>query len=139
QSLPKVIGGMDPWLFCTVVALIVLGVVMVYSASSVRAVRTFGDGHHYLVRQAIYAGLGLPLMLGIARIDYHRYRMFGKLALALAVAMLLAVVLGFGRSAGGAARWIQVGPINIQPTEITKIALIVWLADSLSRKADRIR
>ncbi len=139
RSWPKVTGGADPMLFGAVIALIVLGVVMVYSASSVRAVRVFGDGHHYLVRQAAYAAIGLPLLLVLARLDYHVYRPFAKPLLALAVALLLAVIFGFGRNAGGASRWIQVGPINIQPAEVTKLALILWLADSLAKKADRIR
>jgi cell division protein FtsW len=139
ESLPKITGGVDGLLFGAVIALIVLGVVMVYSASSVRAVRVFGDGHHYLVRQAIYAGLGLPLLATLARIDYHRYRWLGKPVLFLAVCLLLAVIFGLGRNAGGASRWIQLGPINIQPAEITKVALILWLADSLAKKVDNIR
>lgn len=136
---PKVIGGADPYLFGAVVALIVLGVVMVYSASSVRAVRLYGDGHHFLLRQVIYAGIGLPVMLTLARFDYHRMRGLGLLSLLVAGCLLLAVVLGAGRNAGGAARWIQLGPINIQPAEVTKVALILWLSESLAKKTEKIR
>jgi cell division protein FtsW len=136
---PKVIGGADPYLFGAVVALIVLGVVMVYSASSVRAVRLYGDGHHFLLRQVIYAAIGLPIMLILARFDYHRLRGLGLLSLVVAGGLLLAVVLGAGRNAGGAARWIQVGPINIQPAELTKVALILWLSESLAKKTQKIR
>lgn len=138
-QLPKVIGGVDGVLFGTVIALVVFGVVMVYSASSVRAVRVFGDGHHYLIRQAVYAAIALPLLVALARFDYHRYRPLAKPLLALAVCLLLAVIVGFGRTAGGASRWIQVGPINIQPAEVTKVAMILWLADSLAKKVSRIR
>ncbi|MFT3921273.1 MAG: putative lipid II flippase FtsW [Myxococcales bacterium] len=136
---PKVTGGADPMLFGAVIALIVLGVVMVYSASSVRAVRVFGDGHHYLLRQAAYAAIGLPLLLVLARLDYHFYRPFAKPVLALAVGLLLMVIFGLGHNAGGASRWIQLGPVNVQPAEVTKLALILWLADSLAKKVDRIR
>ncbi len=136
---PKVVGGVDGVLFGTVIALIVFGVVMVYSASSVRAVRLFGDGHYYLIRQAIYAAIALPLLVAVARIDYHRYRPLAKPVLAVAVVLLLMVIMGLGRKAGGASRWIQVGPINIQPAEVTKVAMILWLADSLAKKAGRIR
>ncbi len=138
-ALPKVIGGMDGVLFGTVIALVVFGVVMVYSASSVRAVRVFGDGHHYLIRQAIYAAIALPMLVAVARIDYHRYRPLAKPLLAIAVCLLLVVIMGFGRKAGGASRWIQMGPINIQPAEVTKVAMILWLADSLAKKVNRIR
>ncbi|HEX6245379.1 MAG TPA: putative lipid II flippase FtsW [Polyangiales bacterium] len=136
---PKITGGADPCLFGTVFALIMLGVVMVYSASSVTAVRMFGDGHHFFVRQAIYAAVGLPVMLVLARFDYHRLRGLGLWALFGAGSLLLAVVLGAGRNAGGAARWIQLGPINIQPAEVTKVALILWLSESLAKKSAKIR
>ena len=79
---PKVIGGADGVLFGTVMALIVFGVVMVYSASSVRAVRVYGDGHHFLIRQAIYAAIGIPIVIALARLDYHRLRGMGLVAAA---------------------------------------------------------
>jgi cell division protein FtsW len=138
-SFPEVLGGADSLLYGSVVALIVLGVVMVYSASSVRAVRMYGDGHYFLVRQAIYAAIGLPLLIGIARIDYHFYRPLSKPGLLVAFALLMFVALGFGHSAGGAARWIHLGPVHVQPAEIAKVALIMWLADSLAAKGARIR
>lgn len=136
---PRVMGGADPILFGTVVALIVFGVVMVYSASSVRAVRLYGDGHHFLIRQAAYAAVGLPIVLLLARFDYHRLRGLGLVGLFGAVVLLLAVVLGAGHNAGGAARWIQLGPVNVQPAEVSKVALILWLAESLAKKTEKIR
>jgi cell division protein FtsW len=136
---PQVTGGSDALLFGAVVALIVFGVVMVYSASSVRAVRVYGDGHHFLIRQGLYAAVGLPLVLLFARTDYHRLRRLGMPALFGSAALLFAVVLGVGRNAGGAARWIQLGPINIQPAELTKLALILWLSESLAKKGEKVR
>jgi cell division protein FtsW len=136
---PKVIGPADPWLTAVVVALVAFGVVMVYSASAVYANKEFGDGSHYLVRQASYAALGLFVMIAVARFDYHRYRLLTYPALAGAIGLLLVVALGLGHSAGGASRWIRVGPVNLQPSEGAKLALILWLAYSLSKKRDRIR
>jgi cell division protein FtsW len=139
SSWPRVVGRPDSLLFGVTAALIVFGVVMVYSASSVRAAREFGNGHHYLLRQALYAAIGLPMLGLLARLDYHHYRALGKPLLAAAMALLLAVVGGFGHAAGGAARWLALGPIHIQPAEIAKIALIIWLADSLAAKSGRMR
>jgi cell division protein FtsW len=136
---PKVIGPADAVLTAVVVGLVAFGVVMVYSASAVFANREFDDGHHFLIRQAIYAGLGLFVLVAVARIDYHRYRPLTYPVLAGAIGLLCVVALGLGRSAGGAARWIQLGPVNIQPSEIAKLALILWLAYSLSKKHEQIR
>jgi cell division protein FtsW len=136
---PKVVGPTDAVLTSVLVGLVAFGVVMVYSASAVYANRMFDDGYHYLVRQAIYAGLGLTVMFVAAGIDYHRYRLLTYPILAVTVGLLLVVALGLGRSAGGAARWIQVGPINIQPSEVAKLAILFWLAYSLSKKRDRIQ
>jgi cell division protein FtsW len=132
-------GPADHLLAAVVVGLVAFGVVMVFSASAVYASQIHGSGHHFLVRQAVFAGLGLMLMLAAARVDYHRYRALTYPILGTAVLLLLVVAFGFGRSAGGASRWIQLGPINIQPSEVAKLALILWLAYSLSRKQARIR
>jgi cell division protein FtsW len=138
RNWPRVVGNVDGVLFGTVVALIVFGVVMVYSASSVRAQRDFHDAQHYLFRQALYALVGIPILAGLSRLDYHRYRMLGKPLLFTAACLMAFVIGGFGHAAGGAARWIPVGPIHIQPAEVAKVALIIWLADSLAEKDKRI-
>jgi len=138
-SAPARVGPADAVLIATVVAIVAFGVVMVYSASAVFASQQYHDGQHFLVRQAIYAIFSIGLMVVLARIDYHRYRPFTYPMLAGAVGLMLVVAFGLGRTVGGAARWIQVGPVNIQPAEIAKLALIFWLAYSLSKKADRIR
>jgi cell division protein FtsW len=78
-------------------------------------------------------------MVVAARIDYHRLRVLTYPMLIASTGLLAATAFGLGRRAGGASRWIQVGPINIQPAEVVKLALICWLAYSLSKKAARIR
>lgn len=138
-SWSKAIGPSDPLLLGIVVALIAFGVVMVFSASAVFASQRFGDGHLFLVRQTIYAGVAIPLMLVVSRIDYHRLRVLTYPILGLSTLLLIYVALGFGHSAGGAARWISVGPIHVQPAEMAKVAMILWLAYSLSKKQEAIR
>ena len=136
---PKVIGPADPVMTACVVALVAFGVVMVFSASAVFADSRYDNPFHFLIRQSVFAVLGLGVCFSVARFDYHGYRRWTYPVLAVAALLLLTVVLGLGRSAGGAARWIQVGPINIQPAEAAKLALILWLAYSLSKKAEQIR
>jgi cell division protein FtsW len=139
QAGGSLVGKPDALLFGLVVALVLFGVVMVFSASSVRAARLPGSGHAFLTKQGIYACLGLTLTWLISRADYRRFRHLAPAGLVVSVGLLLAVVSGFGHNAGGASRWIRLGFFNIQPAELAKGALILWLADSLSRKEALIR
>lgn len=140
QAWPKVVGPADAVLTGVVVGLVCFGVVMVYSASAVFAYSRYdGDGQHFLTRQAAYAVIGLFGMVVLARFDYHRLRALTYPMLAAALALLCITAFGFGKSAGGASRWIEVAGFHIQPAEIAKVAMICWLAYSLSKKSDRIR
>lgn len=139
STWPAATGPADPILGGVVVALVIFGVVMVYSASAVLAYQRHDDGSYFLIRQGLYAVVALPLTFILARIDYHRLRPLTYPLLLASAGMMLATTLGFGSSAGGAARWIAVGPVHIQPAEVTKLALIAWLAYSLSKKSERIR
>ncbi|MEZ4324104.1 MAG: putative lipid II flippase FtsW [Polyangiales bacterium] len=138
---PPVTGTADVVLAATIIAIVFFGVVMVYSASASLAARTFHDGYHYLVRQSIYAVAGLGLMVVLARIDYHRYQASYVTypILMAAFALLVVVALGGGRTVGGAARWIDLKVVRVQPAEIAKLAIIFYLSYSLSKKRDQLR
>ena len=138
-GLPKVIGPADAVLYGTIIALIAFGVVMVYSASAVFAAQRYDNGYFFLIRQGIFALVALPLIVAIARIDYHRYRPFTYPLLVGVVGLMAFVALGFGHSAGGAARWIAIGPIHVQPAEVAKVSIIFYLAYSLSKKREKIK
>jgi cell division protein FtsW len=133
------VGPVDTVLAAAVIALIGFGVVMVYSASAFDAAVRYGDAQHYLRRQAIYGGLGLVVMWLVSRFDYRRLRPFTYPLLAVVFAMMVATVAGLGHRAGNAYRWLAVGPIHIQPSETAKVALVLWLAYSLSKKQERVR
>jgi cell division protein FtsW len=135
---PRTVGGADGILLAVLVALVAFGVVMVYSASAVLAYRNFDDGQHYLVRQGIFALAGVPVMVVLARVDYHLLRPLTYPIMIGTVALLAATSL-IGKTAGGAARWLKLGPVHVQPAEMVKVAMIFWLAYSLSRKAEAIR
>ncbi|MFO7280627.1 MAG: putative lipid II flippase FtsW [Thermoanaerobacterales bacterium] len=112
------------------------GLVMVMSASSVVALDEHGSTWYYVMRQAAWAAAGTVLLVIVARIDYHRWRRWSGAFLFLALALLVAVLIpGVGRSLNGATRWIGVGQLTIQPSEIAKLAMLVWVADLLSRRA----
>ena len=129
----------DPVLAAVVIALIGFGVVMVYSASAVQATVQNHDPQYYLKRQAAYAVVGLLIVLGVSRVDYHRLYKLTYPILAFVGVLMVACVVGFGHSGGGAMRWIALGPIHIQPAEMAKLALVMWLAYSLAKKAERVK
>jgi cell division protein FtsW len=114
-------------------ALVAFGLVMVYSATSASAAIGHGNPTGYLVRQGIYAAIGLALMGLAARADYGSWR---KLAPGLVVGALFLclAVLVVGTRVNGARRWISFGPAAFQPSELAKIALAVWVAGYLARR-----
>lgn len=132
-------GPVDSVLAAVVIALIGFGVVMVYSASAVEATTRFGDGQYYLKRQAVYALAALFAMWVASRIDYRRLKLLTYPVLFSVAGMLLLTISGFGHRAGNADRWLTVGPVHIQPAELAKLAIVMWLAYSLSKKADQVK
>jgi cell division protein FtsW len=132
-------GPVDAVLAALVVALVGFGVVMVYSASAVQATVQYHDPQFFLKRQAAYALAALVAMWAAARFDYHRLYRLTYPVLAVVGVLLVLCVVGFGHTGGGAARWLSVGPVHIQPAEMAKVALVIWLAYSLAKKADRVK
>lgn len=132
-------GAVDPVLAAAVIALVGFGVVMVYSASAVQATLQYHDPQFFLKRQTAYAALGLGAMWAASRVDYRRLYKLTYPVLALVGLLLLLCVVGFGHSGGGAARWLSLGPVHVQPAEMAKVALVIWLAYSLAKKAERVK
>ena len=112
--------------------LVAFGLVMVYSATSASAALQNGDPAYFVKRQAIYAALGLALMILFARFRYQRLRQLAP-AFVIASLALLAAVLVLGAAVNGARRWMSFGPVAFQPSELAKLALAVWLAAYLAR------
>jgi cell division protein FtsW len=137
RDVPK--GPVDAVLASVVIALIGFGVVMVYSASAVEATVRHHDAQFFLKRQGIYAALALITMWGVSRIDYRKLKPLTYPILVVVTGMLVACVAGLGHRAGNAYRWLSLGPIHIQPAEMAKLGIVMWLAYSLSKKAERIK
>jgi len=130
----------DPVLLAAVLILVTFGVVMVYSASAVYAGARLGDATWFFKRQALGAFLGLVALLSAMKLGYRRLEPLAVPLLLVSIALLLLMhVPGLGHTAGGARRWIRIAGITFQPSEVAKIALVLWLARSLARKQERIR
>lgn len=125
-------------LFITVLILLAMGIIMVLSASSPSALAESGNSYAYVTRQAIFAVLGIGLMLFISKIDYHEYSKFARIAYIGSV-IGLALVPVLGSSAKGATRWLEIGPIRFQPSEVAKIALIIFYASWLTKNKDNLK
>ncbi len=125
----------DKWLFASTVGLTLFGVVMVYSASAVIAERDTGSQYHYVVKQAIWITIGFAVMLVVMQIDYKRWRnRYFVYGLLLITILSLTLVFAFS-STNGAHRWIKLRYFSIQPSELAKVTLVIFLAYFLERRA----
>jgi cell division protein FtsW len=112
-----------------------LGLAMVYSASGITALDANDDPSAFLAQQSAWAALGVAAMFVVSRVDYRLLRFLAVPLLIVAVILLGAVLIpGVGMSAGGATRWLRYGGFGIQPAELAKLALIVYLATWLGAK-----
>jgi cell division protein FtsW len=126
-------------LLAATAGLVVFGLVMVLSASSVSAYREYGSSFLFFVRQLAYAGVGVLALLVVARIRYRAWQRLCVPLLVLSGAMLVLVLLpGFGTVAGGSARWLRLGPITVQPSELAKLAVVAFVATLLARRWRRL-
>lgn len=135
---PK-IGAMDAVLAAAVIGLLGFGVVMVYSAGLIEATSTFKNPHYFLKRQGVFAVLALLVLWMTSRFDYHKLRLLTYITLGFVTLLMLLSVSGLGHSGGGAARWIKVGPVHVQPSEMAKVVLVLWLSYSLNKKRERVK
>ncbi len=125
----------DKWLFAATVGLALFGVVMVYSASAVMAQRDNGSQFYYVIKQGIWTGIGFVVMIAAMQFDYRHLKnprvVYGLVAL---TAILLLAVFAFPR-VNGAHRWIKLSKFSIQPSEMAKVTLAVFLAFFLEKRA----
>ena len=116
--------------------LICLGLVMIYSASSNLGQLRLGDGYFFLKRQVIFCLIGIPLMFVVRYIPYTLYSRFVYPLLIISACLLgLLYVPALAREIGGARRWLNLGPLSFQPSELVKFALAVYMAYSMSKKS----
>ena len=131
---------MDPPLLAATLALLFLGLVMVYSSSSFMAEQRYESQYYFLKRQAGAILVGLLLMMGIARVNYQRLERLATPFLFCSIALLIAVLIpGIGAKIGGARRWLPGLGFSFQPAEIAKIAIVIYAASLMGRNGERVR
>jgi cell division protein FtsW len=128
----------DKLLFTATLLLVCTSVVMVYSASAVIATERFQAPYLFLFKQAAWVLIGLSLVPIVMRIDYRCYRQPMVVWSAIGVTAAALVIVLFVPPVNGASRWLSVGPLGIQPSELAKLAVIIFTAALLERRMDRI-
>lgn len=125
----------DIWLLIPILSLLVIGMVMVYSAGSVLGFRNYGDSFYFVKRQLLFAGLGLVAMFVTANTDYKVLKKLAKPALIVCFILLVMVLIpGIGVVRGGARSWLGISSFGIQPSEFMKMGMILFLANWLGKE-----
>ena len=133
-------GGYDCFLLLGTLFLLGIGVVMVYSASSSVALKRFGSDTYFLKKQIVYVVAAILVLVVCRHVPYTFYRKMAYPILVVAFLLLVALYLpGVGHAVGGATRWLRVFGHSFQPSELAKLALIIYLAYSMSRKQEKIK
>ena len=144
-TAPRTLASIRLWrrgdraLLLAVAALTAFGLVMVFSASEVQGWLWFHNAAYYFERQLMWLALGVVLLFAGASVDYHRLRPLAwPLGIATVVLMVLVLLPHFGVEVNGARRWLRLGPLQMQPAELAKIAAIIFMALWLERHRDRL-
>jgi cell division protein FtsW len=133
-------NAVDFTLLFTVILLVVIGIIMVFSSSAASAFYKVGDSYFFLKRQMLWAVLGFAAMFILMNFDYENYNRLARYILIGGIISLLTVFIpGLGITLNGATRWIGIGGFSIQPSEFAKLAVIIYTASCISRKKEDIR
>ncbi len=131
---------LDPTLVTAILALAILGTVMVFSASAVRAdTEHAGDGYYYFKRQMVFLAAGILALVAGASIPYGFWEKSVVLLMALTLILLLLVLTPLGHRANNASRWFRIGPLSLQVAEFAKLVMVMYLARYLAARGDRLK
>ena len=130
----------DIILLLVTLILVTVGTAMIYSSSSIIALEKFKDGQYFLKKQILFVFLGLILMVLMTKIPYTQLKKVAYPGMLLSIILLVILLIpGVGIKRGGATRWLNLGGISFQVTEMVKIAMVVFLAHLLARKASQLK
>lgn len=128
--------SVDRWMFTVTTILVFVGLVMIFSASAVMAKERYGSAYEFLLKQLLWAVAGLAVMVVATKLDYKRLQHPALVFLLLGFTTLLLISVFFLDRTHGTHRWFHVGPISLQPSELAKPALILFLAWFLENKTN---
>lgn len=129
---------LDFTLLITVFILLGLGIITVLSASSPTALAETGDSYKYVTKQILSASIGLVFMFTLSKVDYRIWQKKYKLIFIVCIVLLLSVSV-MGISSGGAQRWVNLGFISFQPSELAKVGVIIFYAAWLTKNKDKLK
>jgi cell division protein FtsW len=133
-------GEYDKVLFTVTLMLVGLGILMVYSASAIRAQEQFGDPSYFLKRQVTWAVVGLSVLIWGLGQDYRQLQRWAPLLYVISVLLLIIVLIpAVGTRVNGARRWLRFSSLSFQPAELAKIGLLLYMSRLLARKGERVR
>ncbi|MFC1554774.1 putative lipid II flippase FtsW [candidate division KSB1 bacterium] len=127
----------DLLLLAAILTLVAVGIVMVFSASTFKAEKDYGDTYHILKKHLIRVAIGLVLMVILSRINYNYFRKFAKTGLFLAAGLIMYMFFSNAVAVKGSVRWLELGGFSFQPSEFAKIAIVFYMADAIIRKQDK--
>lgn len=127
-------------LLFTILALVLSGLIMILSASSVKAEQLFSNSHYFFINQLKYLAVALIIAAVIYKFKYKKLKEMAPYLLLISLATLILVLIpGVGRMAGGSRRWLPLGPINFQPSELAKFTIVIYLAAYIDRNKEKIK
>lgn len=119
----------DFFLLSVVSLIILIGLIAVFSVSSLQGFRQFNDAYFYIKQQLLWVLVGTIALIFLSKFDYHNLKIFaGPIFLFSLILLVLVFIPGLGVETGGASRWLKIGPLTIQPTEILKLSSVLWLS-----------
>ena len=133
----KMLEEVDYGIFYSLFLLLAIGIVMIYSASSFYAMFKYKNSMYYLIRQGAFAVIGIIALVMMMKFDYHKLKKITPYLLICTIPLLIAVF--FFPEVNGARRWIKLGILSFQPSELTKYVVVMFLAMSIDLKGDRIK
>lgn len=130
----------DLILLFTILALILSGLIMILSASSVKADNTFGDSYYFFKKQLQYLLVALLLSMVVYKIKYKKIKDLAPYLLLFSfITLILVLIPGLGRMAGGSRRWLPLGPINFQPSELSKLTIVIYIAAYVAKNKEKMK
>ncbi len=136
----RTVGGFDKTFLVTVIILLAFGTIMIFSASYAYAGANMGDSYHYIKRQLLFAFIGVAVMYLMSHLDYKVIKLGAVPIFVVAlILMLLVTFSSSGEAHKGAARWLELGPLSFQPSEIFKLSVIIILSDYISHFYKKIK